>query len=194
MRGRVAKESLNRFDGGITPTYAGKRLLFPDRGATPWNYPHVRGEEDLTTPRDYARPELPPRTRGRGVRGCAACRIIRITPTYAGKSFGALTPIIYPWNYPHVRGEELKRRYHFFLNPELPPRTRGRAEFELDGKPKLGITPTYAGKSLPDLVVYSRQIRKSDWNRVPNLRFAARNSRYASAPRVTSMSVPTPQI
>ncbi len=127
MRGRVAKESLNRFDGGITPTYAGKRLLFPDRGATPWNYPHVRGEEDLTTPRDYARPELPPRTRGRGVRGCAACRIIRITPTYAGKSFGALTPIIYPWNYPHVRGEELKRRYHFFLNPELPPRTRGRA-------------------------------------------------------------------
>ena len=86
MRGKVHSIEVLRKAGGITPAYAGKRLVAFQLHQFAWDHPRVCGEKTgvKLTPRWWT--GSPPRMRGKGCKVLAPAVRLRITPAYAGKS------------------------------------------------------------------------------------------------------------
>ena len=129
MRGRVAAAARRDFLAGITPAYAGKRILSLSVAVRPWDHPRVCGEECASAFRFKGRKGSPPRMRGRDIRGHSFAMVAGITPAYAGKS------------------TRLSRIQH--CAEGSPPRMRGRGFEYVKQYGEAGITPAYAGKRHP---------------------------------------------
>ena len=71
---------------GITPTYVGKAFSHTEYQRDPWNYPHIRGENDPLLRSIALTRGSPPHTWGKLGRERAACNGTRITPTYVGNA------------------------------------------------------------------------------------------------------------
>ena len=71
---------------GITPAYAGKRLLSSMPSDSSWDHPRVCGEKVRGYVKIWNEWGSPPRMRGKGLRNLVEMRFVRITPAYAGKS------------------------------------------------------------------------------------------------------------
>ena len=71
----------------------------------------------------------------------------RITPAYAGKSSGEITPLSAGWDHPRLCGEKVALHLMTQLAAGSPPPMRGKAELCLSAGTRQGITPAYAGKS-----------------------------------------------
>ena len=88
----------------------------------------------------------PPRMRGK-VRLAAGESIEdRITPAYAGKSFGLVIKFLRHGDHPRVCGEKAYNRVIIGSLWGSPPRMRGKGRQKCPCEPSFGITPAYAGK------------------------------------------------
>ena len=86
MRGKAFRDrQVNGFDG-ITPAYAGKRLLHTSGDIRGWDHPRVCGEKTGAPWRWLMVTGSPPRMRGKVHRGQHQDPRSGITPAYAGKS------------------------------------------------------------------------------------------------------------
>ena len=75
----------------------------------------------------------------------------RWTPTYAGKTFCVDTLRQASEVDPHLRGENNSDTWHINLSDGGPPLTRGKL-LQLPPDPRdIRWTPTYAGKTQPDM-------------------------------------------
>ena len=91
----------------------------------------------------------PPRMRGKGNSWTGFFRRPGITPAYAGKRnipFSFQQPY---QDHPRVCGEKHVVPVLTFVPQGSPPRMRGKVEYLMPEVDDMGITPAYAGKSLP---------------------------------------------
>ena len=124
------KEGTDGFLGqktGITPAYAGKRVLYHVPRQYIWDHPRIRGEK--WTPHQGRRviSGSPPHTRGKAIGRKLILLPVRITPAYAGKSTPAISPVIMTWDHPRIRGEKDTQINFPYSWLGSPPHTRGKA-------------------------------------------------------------------
>ena len=87
MRGKVESGYLNDDETGITPAYAGKRLLSRWTPLFRWDHPRLCGEKFLRLVQPFQLLGSPPPMRGKGSDEQERQQLIGITPAYAGKSW-----------------------------------------------------------------------------------------------------------
>ena len=95
----------------------------------------------------------PPRMRGKVIGGFGVLVQIGITPACAGKSALCVNGGARSRDHPRMCGEKTAREFITYLIQGSPPRMRGR-----EGQPGrvergTGITPAYAGKSRPAVII-----------------------------------------
>ena len=73
----------------------------------------------------------------------------RITPAYAGKSSGEITPLSAGWDHPRLCGEKVALHLMTQLAAGSPPPMRGKVAAGAKSSPMARITPAYAGKRPP---------------------------------------------
>ena len=88
--------------------------------------------------------------RGKGVSIAAIGQDAGITPAYAGKSRSTTSRTPCGRDHPRVCGEKHPVPSSMVLATGSPPRMRGKAIALNGNAPVYGITPAYAGKSIPD--------------------------------------------
>ena len=74
----------------------------------------------------------------------------RITPAQAGKRGSGLLFHRVWWDHPRVGGEKLKHPKYTTDKGGSPPHGRGKEASIFDDGQRLGITPAWAGKSVPE--------------------------------------------
>ena len=146
MRGKALCRVLLTVHTGITPAYAGKRMLVGECPKPLWDHPRVCGEKGCCKFSSRNHSGSPPRVRGKvpqpGVEGCR----LGITPACAGKSLLAAPVAGLPRDHPRVCGEKWQNRVNQLLVRGSPPRMRGKVIFQAVAALVVGITPAYAGK------------------------------------------------
>ena len=146
MRGKVAAISAYNAAPGITPAYAGKRVVKNMKNTAYRDHPRVCGEKLRKTAVSVRELGSPPRMRGKvGARG-----IFRfgpgITPAYAGKSHATVRCAESCWDHPRVCGEKIPKNRFRSGKRGSPPRMRGKVLCFRQVRQSGGITPAYAGK------------------------------------------------
>ena len=127
MRGKVPMSQVYEDMRGITPAYAGKRLVCVRLAVLPQDHPRLCGEKRGCGAHLIIEKGSPPPMRGKaeGGAGSGCCR--RITPAYAGKRHLTIQLVCTP--------------------PGSPPPMRGKVRRTSPAFLTAGITPAYAGKS-----------------------------------------------
>ena len=131
---------------GITPAYAGKRVLHPDCAFNRRDHPRVCGEKAIKHLFKPQRQGSPPRMRGKATDTVQALLTAGITPAYAGKSFFLIYRHSVCQDHPRVCGEKTLPALWGDHTRGSPPRMRGKVfpvKFQVRYK---RITPAYAGK------------------------------------------------
>ena len=92
--------------GGITPAYAGKRLMSLALYCSMRDHPRIRGEKVRCWTTPPGRRGSPPHTRGKVQLSLPAHALVGITPAYAGKSrfLGAYDSAVI--DHPRIGGEK----------------------------------------------------------------------------------------
>ena len=85
MRGKVSPPHTCCNESGITPAYAGKRLISSTATSSTRDHPRVCGEKHNSDDRQCTNLGSPPRMRGKANCGRHLRYSTRITPAYAGK-------------------------------------------------------------------------------------------------------------
>ena len=85
MRGKVRKSRLDLVRKGITPAYAGKRMLTASRCPEQKDHPRLCGKKLFAAPFFSVLSGSPPPMRGKAGTADTLSRRRRITPAYAGK-------------------------------------------------------------------------------------------------------------
>ena len=89
----------------------------------------------------------PPHARGRRYRGCRRSVASRITPACAGKTKKISDYLLYKWDHPRMRGEDVRPRNADGGDDGSPPHARGRLSSRKLQTFSGGITPACAGKT-----------------------------------------------
>ena len=147
MRGKVCVSLWLHTTAGITPAYAGKRILSGAATVKYWDHPRVCGEKFSSCRKPSSVPGSPPRMRGKGHRAGAARRRAGITPAYAGKRLFRSSGRPETWDHPRVCGEKRDQNLDDPVPEGSPPRMRGKVCVHDIAFDCHGITPAYAGKS-----------------------------------------------
>ena len=92
MRGKVGYIHPFCHGVGITPAYAGKRSAGREFGTAAWDHPRACGEKAMSVTTMNKSQGSPPRMRGKEWIVWNTEPAERITPAYAGKSFGSVLP------------------------------------------------------------------------------------------------------
>ena len=153
MRGRAEAKEADRLAARITPAYAGKRACSSGVSVGKADHPRVCGEEGLLFRGIGGEGGSPPRMRGREPLRAVTICCVRITPAYAGKRSGWPAVRSKPKDHPRVCGEEWYADRKGLATGGSPPRMRGRVVNIPHLQVKVGITPAYAGKSAPFLIL-----------------------------------------
>ena len=148
VRGKAFRDrQVNGFDG-ITPAYAGKRLLHTSGDIRGWDHPRVCGEKMVSMIPHRRSRGSPPRVRGKvqplGERGSQA----GITPACAGKrrSIGRLSQPTR--DHPRVCGEKSMYDYGNNTAQGSPPRMRRKGPRRRGGQLVM-VRTTMAPHPLP---------------------------------------------
>ena len=147
MRGKVIKEALNYGFIGITPAYAGKRLLPLYRDSPWWDHPRLCGEKHAAGAFRAAAPGSPPPMRGKGFSNLKLFHFLWITPAYAGKSKAVIDFLGFLGDHPRLCGEKILICPVVLSEKGSPPPMRGKDQQQSEKYCYRGITPAYAGKS-----------------------------------------------
>ena len=131
----------------ITPTYVGKTTFIIVQIRPMLDHPHLRGEnraKNEKIPQDLGSPPL---TWGKRYAIRFATSIVRITPTYVGKT-SCIACFSCCWeDHPHLRGENDEESAKEELKEGSPPLTWGKPPTRSPPYASRGITPTYVGKT-----------------------------------------------
>ena len=149
MRGKETCSGLELTESRITPAYAGKR---PCSGATLQacqDHPRLCGEKEISKLNPTHVKGSPPPMRGKVILNQSNAVFLGITPAYAGKSRSVYEIGIPYQDHPRLCGEKAVRLSCRLCNPGSPPPMRGKAGNSGSTPALSGITPAYAGKSLP---------------------------------------------
>ena len=105
-RGKVGLYPHLYRESGITPAHAGKSV--PDTDPKKWDkdHPRTRGEKFQELHAILIKRGSPPHTRGKDTLFPVSCRIRRITPAHAGKSYLSVFTKARGWDHPRTRGEK----------------------------------------------------------------------------------------
>ena len=106
MRGKVKAWKNEGVKTRITPAYAGKSSTLLNFSTTEWDHPRVCGEKNRSNMENRNKLGSPPRMRGKVLLLQFCDFSCRITPAYAGKSFGRNFIKVSPWDHPRVCGEK----------------------------------------------------------------------------------------
>ena len=106
MRGKGGQNTHHGKLVGITPAYAGKRILHSHQSAVHQDHPRVCGEKTISRAIRDADWGSPPRMRGKEYVYKDAGALSRITPAYAGKSFSGQVRGVPEQDHPRVCGEK----------------------------------------------------------------------------------------
>ena len=148
-RGKVYKNALARYSGGITPACAGKRLKSSSIVISSRNHPRLRGEKRLIPPETAPVTGSPPLARGKGAGAVLVPQLPGITPACAGKR------VFTEWrndpdqDHPRLRGEKRVVPPDPTSAMGSPPLARGKGGVATGGNQIPGITPACAGKRRP---------------------------------------------
>ena len=85
MRGKASSGIKDSFSIGITPAYAGKRVVIYPKLPKMQDHPRLCGEKGLCSDKIIFRRGSPPPMRGKDVENKIFSYSNRITPAYAGK-------------------------------------------------------------------------------------------------------------
>ena len=85
--------------------------------------------------------------RGKDFGSAVSCRMMGITPAYAGKSGSRVLLLDADSDHPRVCGEKVRKEEAGETRLGSPPRMRGKAAMPTSMMCWPGITPAYAGKS-----------------------------------------------
>ena len=153
MRGKVTKYVCKPQGVGITPAYAGKSAQEEMQMGVKRDHPRVCGEKRLVKRRARCLGGSPPRMRGKACRLGGTRITPGITPAYAGKSKFQKCTQAEREDHPRVCGEKNIWAAGGIRSTGSPPRMRGKAKGQTGLLRPSGITPAYAGKSLPAISV-----------------------------------------
>ncbi|SCQ64064.1 Hypothetical protein PFR_JS9-2_2012 [Propionibacterium freudenreichii] len=163
MRGERPRRDADRRPTGITPAYAGRtsraarwRRAIPD-------HPRVCGENRPMWASVVVSDGSPPRMRGEPVATDHESHGERITPAYAGRTFGNRASNVGAVDHPRVCGENHESHGELVPGAGSPPRMRGELSQQVQRHCRDGITPAYAGRTLGSL---ARRRRRQDHPRV----------------------------
>ena len=145
-KGELPKDTKDYF--GITPAYAGKRMLYARAVRRDRDHPRVCGEKYYVTVGKADHEGSPPRMRGKVRAAPLGAGDAGITPACAGKRSARSAACLAGKDHPRVCGEKLHS-----LSPQLcvhgsPPRVRGKGCCGVGIPLDCGITPACAGKSI----------------------------------------------
>ena len=145
-KGELPKDTKDYF--GITPAYAGKRMLYARAVRRDRDHPRVCGEKPGRPFTKTSSMGSPSRMRGKAGWPLCGLPCIGITPAYAGKSAGRSAGGRRCRDHPRVCGE--KRPAVDGKRPlrGSPPHVRGKVKDPVPVSALVGITPACAGKSL----------------------------------------------
>ena len=149
MRGKGCLSECYQGQNRITPAYAGKSVLDFSSILMVTDHPRLCGEKSEPACTSRLSSGSPPPMRGKvlTLRSVAVCR--RITPAYAGKRKKFLLWVYLYEDHPRLCGEKYRAADFVRIHQGSPPPMRGKA-FDANGDvTAAGITPAYAGKSLP---------------------------------------------
>ena len=124
-KGELPKDTKDYF--GITPAYAGKRMLYARAVRRDRDHPRVCGEKTAPRHRLHLAKGSPPRMRGKGCYMQELSGETGITPAYAGKSRVAALRLTLHRDHPRVCGEKPAVAVLFSKTMGSPPRMRGKA-------------------------------------------------------------------
>ena len=158
MRGKGLGISMSDYSDGITPAYAGKRMLVGECPKPLWDHPRVCGEKGCCKFSSRNHSGSPPRVRGKDEQVPQFGIGHGITPACAGKSVIRISDGCLRRDHPRVCGEKTQ-------NP-------------IGGQFQQGSPPAYAGKSMmlhhsiPDTAAHDgrqvlrglRRHLKCDWD------------------------------
>ena len=201
MRGKVILSFDPLPRKGITPAYAGKRIVLPWIWIVLGDHPRVCGEKVAHPLYHTRKGGSPPRMRGKAEPEAAPRPALRITPAYAGKSRRVFYTKTCIRDHPRVCGEKTVTTRGASRHLGSPPRMRGKVRMTLVDLVRTGITPAYAGKrgwmratevtrkDHPRVCgekAYSLVINGSEWGSPPRMRGKACTCSCASiAGRIT---------
>ena len=133
---------------GITPAYAGKSQCNTISAKNKKDHPRLCGEKSDMLEKITWNLGSPPPMRGKAQVYIGAGVTERITPAYAGKSFGTVRLISKSRDHPRLCGEKYNIRSIYGTRQGSPPPMRGKDEARRGALMTFRITPAYAGKSL----------------------------------------------
>ena len=113
------------------------------------DHPRLCGEKFKIAFVLFALSGSPPPMRGKALISHMLRFIMRITPAYAGKSLAEFGKISKAWDHPRLCGEKTFLNFSVADFPGSPPPMRGKGILKPPTSIFFGITPAYAGKSLP---------------------------------------------
>ena len=153
MRGKASAAFSAHAAVGITPAYAGKSRTVDVFADDVKDHPRLCGEKCPRIPPSVRSVGSPPPMRGKVPNVRYGLPRRRITPAYAGKSPFPAADTLSPPDHPRLCGEKPGRALTVSTMLGSPPPMRGKEIespiYDGDG----GITPAYAGKSLPQTAV-----------------------------------------
>ena len=147
MRGKVVFFSITIQIIRITPAYAGKRLRFPVMMVHSLDHPRLCGEKGNHRTGKSDGVGSPPPMRGKAKTRSYGFGRSRITPAYAGKSFGDRPAVRSREDHPRLCGEKWNKEWFTESSLGSPPPMRGKVSEIVCSFSGNGITPAYAGKS-----------------------------------------------
>ena len=123
-KGELPKDTKDYF--GITPAYAGKRMLYARAVRRDRDHPRVCGEKTAPRHRLHLAKGSPPRMRGKGCYMQELSGETGITPAYAGKRQRRATACTWLRDHPRVCGEKDAICKSCPARQGSPPRMRGK--------------------------------------------------------------------
>ena len=136
---------------GITPACAGKSNFFVFWAVYPKDHPRMCGEKFTFRHLHHLQRGSPPHMRGKEHGVLRGVLRVGITPAYAGKSSSCTAGRCSGWDHPRICGEKQIYDQKNIRQRGSPPHMRGKGARNGEIIAVTGITPAYAGKSLPSL-------------------------------------------
>ena len=126
MRGKVGWLTTAAGKFGITPAYAGKRMLQFRQGCRRWDHPRLCGEKVLHILSRNRQSGSPPPMRGKAAEPPVYGMYDRITPAYAGKRHYHVLLLVDDEDHPRLCGEKHGESYAMPCPMGSPPPMRGK--------------------------------------------------------------------
>ena len=127
MRGKAIGHFFVDHHQGITPAYAGKRLLRNLGQNAGWDHPRICGEKTGCKAENPSLEGSPPHMRGKAHLPSFCANSLRITPAYAGKRYLFRYLSFRYWDHPRICGEKTIGHTVVKAIEGSPPHMRGKA-------------------------------------------------------------------